>query len=157
MAQYRFQQQYYERLRQQQLDAMNWQSYNYNNDPYFYSAPIYQYSYGGRNYDVNQYGYDLLQQALNNGYQEGYLAGQADRQDGWRFDYRDSWAYRDANYGYTGMYVEQSQYNYYFQQGFRRGYEDGYYSRSRYGRGYNGSYQMVANLLSQILNLRSIR
>jgi len=157
MAQYRFQQQYYDRLRQQRLSASNWQSYNYNNDPYFYSAPIYQYSYGGRYYDTSQYGADLLEQSVNNGYQEGYLAGQADRQDGWRFDYRDSWAYRDANYGYTGMYVEQSQYNYYFQQGFRRGYEDGYYSRSRYGRGYNGSYQMVANLLSQILNLRSIR
>jgi hypothetical protein len=157
MAQYRFQQQYYEGLRQQRLNAQNWQSYNYSSDPYFYTAPAYQYTYGGRSYDTSQYGADLLQQAVNNGYQEGYLAGQADRQDGQRFDYRNSWAYRDANYGYTGMYVDQPQYNYYFQQGFQRGYEDGYYSRSQYGQSFNGKYQILATLLAQILNLRSLR
>jgi len=85
------------------------------------------------------------------------MAGQADRQDGWRFDYRNSWAYRDANYGYSGMYIDQPQYNYYFRQGFQRGYEDGYYSRSRYGNNYNGTYQLVAGLLSSLLNLRPLR
>jgi hypothetical protein len=157
MAQYRFQQQYYDRLRQQRQSAMNWQTYNYSNDPYFYTAPAYRYSYRGSSYDTSQYGADLLQQAVNNGYEEGYRAGQADRQDGWRFDYQNNWAYRDANYGYTGMYVDQPQYNYYFQQGFRRGYEDGYYSRSQYGQNVNGTYQILGALLSQILNLRSLR
>ena len=56
-----------------------------------------------------------------------------------RFDYRNNWAYRDANYGYTGMYVDQPQYNYYFRQGFQRGYEDGYYSRSQYARTWTAS------------------
>ena len=55
------------------------------------------------------------------------------------------------------MYVDQSQYNYYFQQGFQRGYEDGYYSRSQYGQNLGGKYQILATLLSQILNLRSLR
>jgi len=157
MARYRFQQQYYDRLRQQRLNAQNWQSYNYSSDPYFYTAPAYRYSYGGSYYDTSQYGADLLQQAVNNGYEEGYQAGQADRKDGWRFDYRNNWAYRDANYGYTGMYVDQPQYNYYFRQGFQRGYEDGYYSRSQYGQSFNGKYQILTTLLSQILNLRSLR
>ena len=157
MAQYRFQQQYYEQLRQQQLNGLNWQSYNYGSDPFFYSAPIYRYSYGGRNYDVNRYGADLLQQSVNNGYEEGSRAGEADRADGWRFDYRNSWAYRDANYGYTGMYLDQGQYNYYFRQGFQRGYEDGYYSRSRYGQASNGKSQILTSLLSSILNLRSLQ
>jgi hypothetical protein len=94
---------------------------------------------------------------VNNGYEEGYLAGQADRQDGWRFGYRDSYAYEDANYGYNGFYVPQNDYNYYFREGFQRGYDDGYYGRSQYGRSYNGTYEILANLLSQILNLRSLR
>jgi hypothetical protein len=55
------------------------------------------------------------------------------------------------------MYVDELQYNYYFRQGFQRGYEDGYYSRSRYGQSSNGTYQILATLLSQILNLRSLR
>jgi flagellar biosynthesis/type III secretory pathway protein FliH len=157
MAQYRFQQQYYQRLQQQRQNAQNWQSYNYNSDPYFYTAPAYRYTYGGNSYETSQYGADQLQQGVNSGYEEGYRAGQADREDGARFDYRNNWAYRDANYGYTGMYVDQSQYNYYFQQGFQRGYQDGYYSRSQYGQNTNGTYQILGTLLSQILNLRSLR
>jgi hypothetical protein len=155
--QYRFQQLYLDRLRQQQLAIEQARYYNYNQDPYFYSAPTYRYSYGGRYYETNQYGVDLLRQALNNGYEEGYLAGQADRQDGWRADYRNSYAYQDANYGYTGFYVNQNDYNYYFRQGFQRGYEDGYNSRSQYGRVVNGKYQLIAGLLSTLLNLTNLR
>jgi hypothetical protein len=66
-------------------------------------------------------------------------------------------AYQDANYGYTGMYIDEPQYNHYFRQGFPRGYDDGYYGRYRYGRSDNGTYQILANLLTQILSLRSLR
>ena len=31
--------------------------------------------------------------------------------------------YRDANYGYSGYYVDRSDYNHYFREGFRRGYQ----------------------------------
>ena len=78
MAQYRFQQEYVARLRQQQSSASNLGSYDYSN------------------------------------------------------------AYEDANYGYTGMYVDQGDYNYYFRQGFQRGYQDGYNARLQYGRNDNG-------------------
>ena len=36
---------------------------------------------GGRYYETNQYGADLLRQAVNYGYDQGVRAGQADRQD----------------------------------------------------------------------------
>jgi hypothetical protein len=155
--QYRFQQAYLDRLRRQQYEVEQARYYNYNQDPFFYSAPTYRYSYGGRAYETNQYGADLLRQALNTGYEEGYQAGQADRMDGWRADYRNSYAYQDANFGYNGMYVQQNDYNYYFRQGFQRGYEDGYYSRSQYGRVVNGKYQLLAGLLSTLLNLTNLR
>ena len=63
----------------------------------------------------------------------------------------------DANYGYSGYYVDQDEYNYYFREGFRRGYDDGYNSSYQYGAYSNGSYSMLGALLSQILNLQALR
>ena len=136
--------------------ALSSSRYDYYDDPYFYSAPSYQYSYNGQYYQTNQYGVDALQDALNLGYQEGVRAAQADRQDQWRYDYRNSYAYQDANYGYNGLYLDQSQYNYYFRQGFQRGYDDGYYGRSQYGTRRNGNLELILGLLDQILRLRAL-
>lgn len=94
---------------------------------------------------------------MNYGYQEGFQSGQADRQDGQSANYRNSYAYSDANYGYTGYNVDQSDYNYYFRQGFRKGYDDGYYSRSQYGNYSNGSSSILGTVLSAILGLTSLR
>jgi len=76
----------------------------------------------------------MLRNALNRGYREGYRAGEADRYDRWNYGYDSSYAYRDASYGYDSYYVGLSEYQYYFRQGFRRGYDDGYYRNSNYGR-----------------------
>ena len=156
MAQYRFQQQYLARLRQQQLRIRNDRNHNYNRDPYFYTASNYRYNRGGSYYETNEYGANLLRQALNNGYQEGYHAGRADQQDRWGSNYEDSFAYQDANYGYSGYYVERDDYNHYFREGFRRGYEDGYGSRSQYGRYSSGRYSLLGTILSQILGLQPL-
>ncbi len=156
MAQYRYQQRYWDHIRQQQQRIAN-QRYDYNNDPYFYTAPSYRYSYGNNYYETNQYGADMLRQAVNNGYEQGFYAGQADRQDRWGYNYQGSNAYEDANYGYDGYYTDQSAYNYYFRQGFQRGYDDGYYGRYQYGSYTNGTYSILGNLLSRILNLQALR
>ena len=52
--------------------------------------------------------------------------------------------------------MDLSEYQYYFREGFRRGYEDGYYSRSRYGRQSNGSYSILGTILETILGLQLI-
>lgn len=156
MAQYRYQQQYYERLREQQRRLQNWRRYDYNNDPYFYTAPSYRYSRGGSYYEVNQYAADMLREAISRGYEEGFRAGQADREDRWRFGYQDSYAYQDGNFGYEGYYVNQDEYTYYFREGFQRGYEDGYYGRYQYGRYADGRYSVLGAVLSSILNLQSL-
>jgi hypothetical protein len=152
---YRAQQLYLAQLRAQQLRLQT--AYNYSNDPYIRVAPSYRYAYSGYTRETNQYGADVLRQAVNYGYQEGVRFGQADRQDGLPADYRNSFAYQDANYGYSGYYVDQADYNYYFRQGFQRGYSDGYYSRSQYGTSLNGSPSILATLLSSILGLTSLR
>jgi hypothetical protein len=154
-ASYAFQQAYMARLRQQQLALQR--SYNYDTDPYFYTAPAYRYSRAGTYREVNQYEADSLREAINSGYSEGFRSGKADRQDGWKGGYQNSYAYQDANYGYDGYYGDQDGYNHYFRQGFSRGYEDGYNSRSQYGNTANGNSSMLGNILTTILNLQSLR
>jgi hypothetical protein len=117
----------------------------------------YRYRVGDADRETNQYGADILRQAVRNGYEQGWRAGRADRADGWPSDYRKSYAYQDANYGYNGNYVPQTDYNFYFREGFRRGYEDGYASRSQYGTVVNGTPSILATILAGILGLTTIR
>ena len=130
------------------------QNFDYYNDPYFYSAPTYRYMRDGAWYTANQYGVNLLQTAVNDGYNEGYRAGRADRMDGWRADYRSNWVYQNASYGYSGYYLDRNDYSYYFREGFRRGYEDGYYSRYQYGSYHNGTYSILGAVLNTVLGLQ---
>jgi hypothetical protein len=156
-AQYNLEQQYVARLRQQQSHVQQNQGhYNYAGDPYFHTPPGYRYSRGGRSYETNQYGLDLLRQAVNFGYDEGVRAGLADRQDHWASNYQDSFAYQDANYGYTGFYVDRDDYNAYFREGFHRGYEDGYSGRYQYGTYSRGRGTILAAVLGAILTFEVI-
>ena len=55
--------------------------HDYDNDPYFYTDSNYRYYRDGRYYETNQYGANLLREAVNYGYEQGFQAGRADRQD----------------------------------------------------------------------------
>jgi hypothetical protein len=63
VAQYRSQEQYFERVRQQQIHLRD-DRFDYNRDPYFYTAPIYRYNRGGSYYETNEYGAKTLRQAV---------------------------------------------------------------------------------------------
>ena len=121
--------------------------------PLFYTAPRYRCLYGGGYIVLDAYAADSLRQAVQLGYQEGFRAGQADREDRYRFDYAGSFAYQDATYGYGG-YTELGAYQYYFRRGFVHGYEDGYYGRYQYGVYRNGVATIVAASLNGIFNPR---
>ncbi len=152
--QYRYQNQYHQRVYQQNA---RWSSvrYDYYSDPFYYTPASHRYQYGGQWHSTNRYGADLMRQAVDHGYQEGLRAGQADRQDGWRADYRGSYAYQDASYGYNGRYISSSEYQHYFRQGFQRGYQDGHANRYEYGyRRNDGSYAIVAAVLAAIVGLQ---
>lgn len=149
-AQYRYQQDYWRRWQSSQ-QHWNRHRFDYYRDPFFYTPNNYRYSYGNRWYYTNYYGVQLLQQAIQDGYREGWRAGRADRDDRWRFDYRGNFGYIDGSYGYYGYYVNLSDYQYYFRQGFERGYRDGYYERYQYGRYENGDANILPAILSMIL------
>ncbi|HYX29869.1 MAG TPA: hypothetical protein VE863_15115 [Pyrinomonadaceae bacterium] len=144
--QWRFEQAYWQRLQQ---DRLRLQSFNY----YDYGPPIYSYYRNNNYFYLNQYGADLLQRAVNDGYDEGYRAGLADRQDGWQFDPQSTDAFQDASLGYDGYYVDMNEYQYYFREGFQRGYEDGYYGRYQYGTYSNGRYSILGDVLRVVLDL----
>jgi hypothetical protein len=128
------------------------QNWRYND----YGPYNYRYRRGGSYYETNQYGAQMLQRAINDGYEQGFQAGQADREDGWGYNPNDAYGYQDATYGYDGYYVDLGEYQYYFREGFRRGYEDGYYSRSRYGNYSNGKFSILGAILTGILGLELI-
>ena len=107
----------------------------------------------GRYYNVNQSQADILRQAVNAGYQQGYQAGRENRQNRRRSNYRTMSVYREGSYGYRSS-VDRNLYSYYFQQGFQRGYQDGYSSRFRYGREENGSVNILGNIVNSLLNLQ---
>ena len=154
-AQVRAQQQYEQNVREQQARLR--QERDHRDQRYANTPALYRYRLGNLTRQTNQYGANLLRQAVSFGYQEGYRAGQADRQDRYHFDYADAYAYRDANYGYSGSYVERGDYNAYFREGFRRGYEDGFYSRAQYGRITPSGPVILAAVLTGILVLTVIR
>ena len=106
----------------------------------------------GRYYNTDSRGAEILRQAVNQGYQQGFRQGQLDRRSRRGGNYYGNSIYRNGNYGYN-RYVDSAQYRYYFQQGFQRGYEDGYNSRNRYGQSYNGSVNILGSILNGILNL----
>lgn len=155
IAQARAQEQYAANLRQQQERLRD--SRDYSRDPYVNTPHSYRYMVGGTARQTNQYGAQVLRQAVNSGYEQGFRTGEADRQDGRRASYQSSFGYRDANYGYGGNYIDQSDYNYYFRQGFRRGYDDGYRQQSQYGTNTNGTATILGTLLNSILGLQTIR
>jgi hypothetical protein len=159
LQQYRYQQWYWQ---QQQAMRARWNTrgYDYDSDPYYYTPASYRYVRDGRAYEVNRYAADLLRQAVRYGYEMGVHAGNADRMDGWRSDWRANPAYLDASYGYNGYYIDQDEYNYYFRQGFQRGYQDAYGNDYRYGTYYgdrnDGSIAVIlASVLQAILGLQS--
>ena len=153
-AQVTFQQQYVADLQQQQVRIQV--RHDYASDPYFYTPSTYRYARAGHYYETNQYGADMLRLAINSGYDQGVRAGQADRQDRWASNYQSSYAYQDANYGYGGYYVDRSDYNAYFREGFRRGYQDGYNGRYVYGSYANGRGTVLGAIMATIINFESI-
>ena len=122
----------------------------------------YRVNRDGRWYNTDNRGADLLRQAVNEGYRQGFTAGRADYSGRRRASWSNSTVYRTGTYGYQNG-VDRRQYQYYFQQGFQRGYQDG--SNSRYQNGYTGEFQygtydngtpsILGTILNQILNIQS--
>ena len=106
----------------------------------------------GSYYQTDSRGAELLRQAVNNGYRQGFQQGQLDARYGRNGSYYGNSMYRSGTYGYQS-YVDRSQYQYYFQQGFQRGYEDGFNNQYRYGYRSNSGINILGNILNGILNL----
>jgi flagellar biosynthesis/type III secretory pathway protein FliH len=116
-------------------------------------ARMYRIYRNGSYYQTDYRGAELLRQAVNEGYRQGYRQGQLDRRYGRNSGYYGSTIYRSGTYGYR-TYVDRNQYQYYFQQGFERGYQDGFNSQTRYGYYSGGRWNILANILGSILNIQ---
>ncbi len=111
----------------------------------------YRVNRGGQWHNVDKRQSELLKQAINAGYKQGFQAGRADRTKRRHSSWSSSSVYQSGTYGYQ-PYVNQSMYQYYFQQGFERGYKDGYNSRNQYGNGNGGN--VLSSIMQGILGLQ---
>ena len=126
------------------------------------SSGRYRVVRNNRYYNTDHRGAELLRNAVNEGYRQGFNAGRADYSSTRRTGWSNSNVYRAGTIGYQNS-VDRGQYQYYFQQGFQRGYQDG--SNSEYQNGYNGAYRygtydngspsILSTILNEILNIQS--
>jgi hypothetical protein len=142
---------YFNRLEEQRLALASERDVFAFNNPVYYSVPYYRYYRDGQYFTTSRYGGSLLQTAVNNGCQQGFAAGVADRNDRFGFFPTNSIIYQNASLGYSGMFVPSSDYNYYFRQGFRQCYRDGYYGRASSASG------IVNAVLNSVLGLQYLR
>jgi flagellar biosynthesis/type III secretory pathway protein FliH len=113
---------------------------------------FYRIYRNGSYYQTDNRGAELLRQAVNSGYRQGYQQGQLDARYNRGGNYYGNSMYRSGTYGYQS-YVDRSQYQYYFQQGFQRGYEDGFNNQYRYGYRSNSGLNILGNILNGILQI----
>jgi len=142
-----------QRQREEQIRLQNMRNRNVYSNNNRNNNNRYRVYRNGSYYQTDNRGAELLRQAVNSGYQQGVRAGQADRNNRRRSNYYGSSVYQSGNYGYQS-YVDSRQYQYYFQQGFGRGYQDGYASRYQYGTNNNGAFNILGTILQGILNLQ---
>jgi hypothetical protein len=116
------------------------------------TGQVYRVYNNGRYYNTDSRGVNLLRQAVNAGYQQGFQQGQMDRRYGRRMNYYGNSVYNNGMFGYQS-YVARDQYQYYFQQGFQRGYEDGFNQSYRYGYRSGNTANILSGVLNTILNL----
>jgi len=72
---------------------------------------------------------EVRERAQRVGYDEGYRAGQEDRANGERSNFRDETVYQEATAGYQSQHGMLSYYRQQFRAAFVRGYEDGFRNR----------------------------
>jgi flagellar biosynthesis/type III secretory pathway protein FliH len=113
----------------------------------------YRVQRNGGWYNTDNRGAELLRQAVNEGYRQGFSAGRNDRNRRISMNWGGSNIYRSGTYGYQS-HVDRSVYQHYFQQGFQRGYQDGYNSRYQYGTNNNGTLNILGSILGSILNIQ---
>ena len=140
--------------REQQRQARLNRNYNSRNGVAYANGSRYRVYRNGRYYTTDGRGAELLRQAVNPGYRQGYEAGRIDRANRRGSQWSRNDMYRSGTFGYQS-YVDRGQYQYYFQQGFQKGYDDGYFSRNRYGSYNNGSASILGSILGTILNIRT--
>lgn len=119
-------------------------------DQYGYTNQ-YQYRMGNSWRATNITGAQLLQRAVNMGYQQGFQSGQMAAQRGRGFSPQRERMWRDGTYGYENVLIGQDDYRNYFRQGFTRGYEDGFYNTNRYGSYVDGRTSVLGSVLGAIL------
>jgi hypothetical protein len=146
---FEYQKEYSARLESDNLLLKQWRSSAKN------QGKNYRYVSRGTVRHTSQAGVEMIYRAINHGYERGVSIGRADLKDNWEHDPENSYIYQDAIYGYDGYDIDLAEYRFYFQQGFWRGYEDGFYKRFVYGKEENDKLVVMETTMLKIVEFKS--
>ena len=146
---FEYQKEYLARLEGDNLLSKQWKSSAKN------QGKDYRYVSRGTVRRTSQAGTEMIYRAINNGYERGIFIGHTDRKDNWKHDPENSYVYQDAIYGYDGYEIDLAEYRFYFQQGFWRGYEDGFYKRFVYGKEEKDKLTVLETVILKIVEFKS--
>ncbi len=135
------------KLEQERLRAQRERLQSRNNNDRF------RVNRNGSWYNTDRRGADMLRQAVQEGYRQGFQAGSTDRRSRRNMNWGGSSVYRSGTYGWSS-HVDRGQYQYYFQQGFQRGYQDGFNNRNQFGTNTGGGLNILGSILNQLLDIR---
>ena len=99
-------------------------------------------------------GAELLKQAINVGYQQGFKTGKDDHKAKRANNFNDSLIYQNGTYDYQSGVADLNLYQFYFRQGFERGYQDGFNNQKQFGKSTNGIRFISDTVSQEILNLQ---
>jgi hypothetical protein len=108
----------------------------------------------GEYFQIDAKGVELLKAGIQSGYETGYGEAKLDKTYGRTGGFNASTKYQDGTMGWQDG-VDRDLYKYYFQQGFERGYSDGYSGQSRFGHSNGNTYVILGPVLNAILGIKS--
>jgi hypothetical protein len=126
--------------------------YGYSNHSGRYGPVLFSYPYNAYSNDV--YVDELTRRSYNSGYEEGFLAGQAARYNGYNESaYNDPYFSEDAGYGYGAYSICLNRQRRLLSDGYGRGYQDALNRNNIYDARNGGDVDLVSLMLSSALGM----
>ena len=115
------------------------------------------FSYPSSSYDNDEYVDELTRRAYNSGYEDGFLAGQAARYNGYSESaYNDPYFSEDAGYGYGAYSICLNRQRRLLSDGYERGYQDALDQNNIYDAQNGGDVDLVSLMLSSALGMFNV-
>jgi hypothetical protein len=125
-----------------------------NYSPYYGGHVLFDYEQGPYSGDYTD---ELVRRAYNSGYEQGYMAGQAARYNGYSGSaYEDPYFFENDGYGYGAYSISMNRQRRCLSEGYERGYLDALDRNDEYDSQFGGDVDLVSLMLSSVLGMFNV-